>query len=134
MNISDIEKAIYKRIGEFNHQNTVVRIENQPTKDGKPFVPPQDKPWCKVYLPFNESRTIGISNKPCIRKQGIISIQCFTKKNTGTLTMSALCDAWESHLQGYQYQHLEIYLVHAPQSIDDDDFYAKIIRAEFTVH
>ena len=134
MNLTQAETAIYTKIGQFKHANTVIQIENQPLKDGLPFKAPTNKPWCKVFVEYADSRIVGISNKPCVRDQGIISIQCFTPKNKGTLAMTALCDAWRDLLQSFNVSHLEIYKVHAPQSIKDNDFYAKIVRAEFKVN
>ena len=41
MKQNDVEKAIYKKVGEFSGvPNSYLRIENQPTADGKPFVAP----------------------------------------------------------------------------------------------
>ena len=48
--------------------------------------------------------------------------------------MTELCDKWRALLQSFGVSHLEVYKVHAPQSMDDQDFYAKIIRAEFRVN
>lgn len=133
MNLTQAETAIYTHIGQFSHPNTMVRIPNQPIKDGKPFVPPTDKPWCRASIQYGNSRIVGIGNGPCKRNYGIINIQCFTPKNKGTLEMTNLCDAWDSHLKDFQSSHLQVQIVHAPQSVDDADFYAKIIRAEFEV-
>lgn len=134
MNLTHVETAIYTKIGQFKHLDTVIQIENQPTKNGQPFKASTNKPWCKVFAEYADSRIVGTSNKPYIRDQGVISIQCFTPKNKGTLAMTALCDAWRDLLQSFNVSHLEIYKVHAPQSIQDNDFYAKIIRAEFRVN
>lgn len=134
MTLPQVETAIYAKIGQFTHPDTTVRIENQPLFNGQQFVPPIDKPWCKVFIQYADSQVASIGNSPCIRDYGIISIQCFTPKNIGTLAMTELCDAWRSFLQSFGVSHLEIYKVHAPQSMDDQDFYAKIIRAEFRVN
>ena len=135
MTLQQAETEIYKKIGQFSGVDKVnLRIENQPTVDGKPFVPPTDKPWCRVTVQYADSLIASIGNAPCIRDQGIISIQCFAPKNSGTLAMTSLCDEWRSMLQNFGVLHLEIYKVHAPQSMDDDDFYAKIMRAEFRVN
>lgn len=141
--LSQAETEIYKKIGQFTGvEKANLRIENQPTQNGLPFVPPADKPWCKVFVQYADSQVVAIGNGPCIRDQGIISIQCFTPKNKGTLAMTTLCDAWRSFLQSFGVSHLEIYKVHAPQSMtaynangsNEDDFYGKIIRAEFRVN
>ena len=135
MTLSEAELAIYKRIGQFTGvEKTNLRIPNQPTVDGKPFVPPTNKLWCKVYIQYGDSKIAGIGNEPCIRDIGSISIQCFAPKNTGTINMVNLCDQWRDFLQSFGVSFLEVYKVHAPQDMDDDNFYAKIVRAEFRVN
>ncbi|WP_166169079.1 phage tail terminator-like protein [Acinetobacter sp. SA01] len=133
MNLTQAEQAIYGRIGTFNYtglDKANIRIENQKGV----FTAPTDKPWCRASIQYADSQIVGVGNGPCKRNYGIIQIQCFIPKGTGTLGMTSLCDAWDSHLQSFQSSHLEIYKVHAPQSIDDNDFYAKLIRAEFQVN
>ncbi|WOE29735.1 phage tail terminator-like protein [Acinetobacter towneri] len=135
MTLTQAETEIYKKIGKFTGvAKGHVQIENQPLLNGQHFVAPTDKPWCRVAIQYADSRIASIGNAPCVRDQGIISIQCFTPKNNGTLVMTALCDQWRTLLQSFGVSHLEIYKVHAPQSMDDQDFYAKIIRAEFRVN
>ena len=143
MTLSQAETEIYKKIGQFTCvEKANLRIENQPLNNGQPFKAPTDKPWCKVFVQYADSQVVAIGNGPCIRDQGIISIQCFAPKNKGTLAMTTLCDSWRSFLQSFGVSHLEIYKVHAPQSMtaynangsNEDDFYGKIIRAEFRVN
>lgn len=162
MTLTEAEIEIYKRIGQFvdrskyllgstllligddgkylgteldtELESIMVRTENELVQNGQPFKAPTNKPWCKVFVQYADSRIVGMGNKPCIRDQGVISVQCFTPKNKGTLAMTALCDQWRELLQSFNVSHLEIYKVHAPQSMDDKDFYAKIIRAEFRVN
>ena len=135
MTLSQAETEIYKKIGQFTGvEKANLRIENQLLNNGQPFKAPTDKPWCKVFIQYADSQVVAIGNGPCIRDQGIISIQCFTPKSNGTLAMTALCDQWRELLQSFGVSHLEVYKVHAPQSMDDQDFYAKIIRAEFRVN
>lgn len=135
MTLSEAELAIYKRIGQFTGvEKSNLRIPNQPTVDGKPFVPPTNKLWCKVYIQYGDSQIAGIGNEPCIRDIGTISIQCFAPKNTGTIEMTNLCVKWRDFLQSFGVSFLEVYKVHAPQDMDDDNFYAKIVRAEFRVN
>lgn len=143
MTLSQAETEIYKKIGQFTGvEKANLRIENQPLNNGQPFKAPTDKSWCKVFVQYADSQVVAIGDNPCIRDYGIISIQCFTPKNSGTLAMTELCDSWRSFLQSFGVSHLEIYKVHAPQSMtaynangsNEDDFYGKIIRAEFRVN
>ena len=135
MTLTQAETEIYKKIGQFTGvEKANLRIENQLLNNGQPFKAPTNKPWCKVSIQYADSQMASIGDSPCIRDYGMISIQCFTPKSNGTLAMTALCDQWRTLLQSFSTSHLEVYKVHAPQSMDDQDFYAKIIRAEFRVN
>lgn len=135
MTLTEAEIEIYKKIGKFaGVEKANLRIENQLLNNGQPFKAPADKPWCKVFIQYADSQIASVGDGPCIRDQGIISIQCFTPKNKGTLAMTALCDQWRELFQSFGVSHLEVYKVHAPQSMDDPDFYAKIVRAEFRIN
>ena len=143
MTLSQAETEIYKKIGQFTGVDKAnIHIENQQLNNGQHFKAPTNKPWCKVFVQYADSQVVAIGNGPCIRDQGVISIQCFTPKNDGTLAMTELCDKWRALLQSFGTSHLEVYKVHAPQSMDaynangsnEDDFYGKIIRAEFRVN
>ena len=135
MTLSQAETEIYKKIGQFTGvEKANLRIENQLLNNGQPFKAPTNKPWCEVSIQYADSQMASIGDGPCIRDYGMISIQCFTPKSNGTLAMIALCDQWRELLQSFGVSHLEVYKVHAPQSMDDQDFYAKIIRAEFRVN
>ena len=135
MTLTQAETEIYKKIGQFTGvEKANLRIESQPLGGGQHFKAPTNKAWCKVSIQYADSQVASIGDGLCIRDYGMISIQCFTPKNGGTLAMATLCDSWRSFLQSFGVSHLEIYKVHAPQSMDDQDFYAKIIRAEFRVN
>lgn len=131
------ETAIYKLIGLHNFtgiDKKDIRIENQQLPNGTAYVAPTNKPHCKVFISYSDSQTACISNKPLIRDFGIISVQCFVPRNTGTLDMSKLVDQWRDLLQSFTIPFLEVYLVHAPQNASDDNFHGKIIRAEFRLN
>lgn len=136
MTNTQAEDAIYAKIGAFKGVPAEnIRIDNQPTKDGKPFVPPTDAPWCRVSIDYSPSRIASLGGEDaCVRDFGIISIQCFVPKNKGTRDMAKLCDDWRAHLKAFRDDHLEVYVVHAPEKMDEDNFYARIIRAEFRIN
>lgn len=135
MTITEAEQAIYSRVGQFNGvPSQYLRIENQPTPNGKPFIPPANAPWCSVFIQYADSELASIGNAPCVRDHGIISVQCFTPLNGGTLAMANLCQLWRELLQSFMVSHLEVYKVHAPEPMQSKDFYAKIVRANFRVN
>ncbi|MCH4243754.1 phage tail terminator-like protein [Acinetobacter gerneri] len=135
MKLSDAEKLIYGRIGQFDGvEKDNLRLMNQLNRNGTPFKAPKNKPWCRITIQYGDSLIAGIANGVCIRDIGFVNVQCFTPLNTGTSEMTRLCDQWREFLQSFTADRLEIYKVHAPQDMDDDNFYAKIIRAEFRVN
>lgn len=143
MTLSQAETAIHQEIIRIAKlEKLTVEMPNKPPSHGKPFEPPKNKAWSKVFIQYADSQIVGIGDKPCIRDQGIISIQCFAPLGSGMMMLSELCDTWRKYLQSFGVSHLEIYKVHAPQSMtaynangsNEDDFYGKIIRAEFRVN
>lgn len=131
------ETAIYKHIGLHNWvgiEKSDIRMENQTLAKGSPYKAPTNKPHCKVFISYSDSVTACISNKPLIRDFGIISVQCFVPRNSGTLELSRLVDQWRKLLQSFSIPFLEVYLVHAPQNASDDNFHGKVIRAEFRIN
>lgn len=133
MNLSQAEDAIYSKLGAFNHKDVVVRYENQ-KESGTPFQPLKKDTWCYASILYGNSQIVAVGNGPCKRDYGIISIYCYAPKNAGTKTMTALCDAWTEYLETFSFDHVQVRIVHAPQSYPSDDFYAKIIRAEFEIN
>lgn len=135
MTLTQAETAIHQEIIRIARlEDLTVEMPNKPQSHGKPFEPPKNKAWSKVFIQYADSQIVGIGDKPCIRDQGIISIQCFAPLGSGMMMLSELCDTWRKYLQSFGVSHLEVYKVHAPQSMDEKNFYAKIIRAEFRVN
>lgn len=130
-----VEELLYEEIGKFNGlTQDCLTFHNAPYDKGKPFSPPKNKLWSKVFINYSGSVNAELGRKNTVRDFGILSIQCFAPKNSGTLAMAELADDWRDFLQSFTDSGLEVYLIHAPQDIDDPNFYAKIIRAEFRVN
>lgn len=66
MNLTQAETAIYTKIGQFKHADTVVQIENQPTKNGQPFKAPTNKPWCKVFVEYADIASEDVAVSPVV--------------------------------------------------------------------
>ncbi|MFW2082265.1 hypothetical protein ACNPQK_14965 [Acinetobacter guillouiae] len=135
MTLTEAETVIHKELLRIAvKEDLIVEMPNKPQINGKPFQAPTKKAWSKAYIQYAHSNIVGIGNEPCVRDFGAISIQCFAPKGTGLVVLSTLCDKWRRYLQSFRVGGLEVYLVHAPQDMDDDNFYAKIVRAEFRVN
>ncbi|MEZ2902967.1 hypothetical protein ACBQ24_09510 [Acinetobacter terrestris] len=135
MTLTQAETAIHQELVRIAKlEDLTIEMPNKPPINGKPFGPPKNKAWSKVFIKYADSQIVGIGDKPCIRDQGIISIQCFAPVGSGLIMLSELCDTWRKYLQSFGASHLEVYKVHAPQSMDEKNFYAKIVRAEFRIN
>lgn len=135
LNTRQVEELLYEEIGKFDSlTQDCLTFHNAPLINGKPFSPPKNKLWSKVFINYSGSVNAELGRKNTVRDFGILSIQCFAPKNSGTLAMAELVDDWRDYLQSFTSDSLEVYLIHAPQDMDDPNFYAKIIRAEFRVN
>lgn len=135
MTLTQAETEIHKKILEIAAKHKLfVEMPNKPTTTGQPFIAPKGESWSRVSIHYADSHAVGFGNGVCVRDYGNISIQCFTPKGSGMTPLSLLCDIWRECLQSFGVEHLEVYLVHAPKDIQDENFYAKIIRAEFRVN
>lgn len=134
MTETEVLKAIVNHLRAFSMAGFSQDQQLQLPNEESVFTAPKDKLWCRASIQYADSRIVAIGNKPCKRNYGILSIQCFAPIGSGILDIAMFCDAWTSHLEFWQSGHLEINIVHAPQHIDDDNFYGKILRAEFQVN
>lgn len=132
LDLEDVDEILYSLLGSFTGCH--VEIPNMQNKNGKPFQPALNTAWCKASIQYaNSQQSCFNGNGTETRDWGVIWIQVFTPKGKGTLQMSRLCKQLRDKLN-YSKDGLEIYLVHAPQETQDDDFYAKVVRAEFRVN
>lgn len=135
LNTRQAEELLYEKIGQFDGlTQDCLTMHNAPYGNGRPFSPPKNKLWSKVAISYSGSMRAELGPRNKIRDLGILSIQCFAPKNSGTIEMTKLTDKWRDFLDSFSTSGLEIYLIQAPQDIDDPNFYAKIIRAEFRVN
>lgn len=132
LSLDEVDEILYGLLGSFSECH--VEIPNMENKDGKPFQPALNTAWCKASIQYaNSQQSCFNGNGTETRDWGVIWIQVFTPKGKGTLQMSRICKQLRDKLK-YSKNGLEIYLVHAPQETQDDDFYAKVVRAEFRVN
>ena len=132
MTEAEVLKVIVNLLRSFNALGFNQQHLQLPNED-QIFVAPTDKIWCRASIQYADSRIVSVGSKPCKRNYGIINIQCFAPKGSGILDLAKFCDAWISHLEFWQKDHLEIRIAHAPQDMQDDNFYGKILRVEFQV-
>lgn len=132
MKLSEAEKAISALVGSFN--GTVI-LSNMAKKNGKAFQPDPKKAFNRVTIQYGNSETSDIGGeKTGLRHWGMINIQVFVPRESGTLNITEICDTWTDLLHCYAVGGLEIVRVHGPQEIQDPNFYGRLIRAEFKVN
>ena len=69
-----------------NYSETEIAYENNF------FDTPEKLPWIKLNILFNESEITSLGQSPCYRMQGIIDIQVFEYKESGTFETERLVD------------------------------------------
>lgn len=101
------------------------------------FVPPRDSNWCRVTVQYSDSFVSGLYNGQLERDFGIISIQNFTPKGHGDLSVISLADKWRNHWKGFKSSFFEVYQTHAPTDVTSEvsDAYAmSLVRIDFRVN
>ncbi|WP_202724299.1 phage tail terminator-like protein [Acinetobacter pittii] len=76
-----------------------------PNKD---FTVPVDGLWCDINILWGQSLIAAISDVPCTRRTGLISINCMARLNTHEVAITQLADAWLSHFEYFSIGQLEI--------------------------
>ncbi|WP_171066039.1 hypothetical protein [Acinetobacter proteolyticus] len=71
------------------------------------FNVPVDGVWCRLNILGGPSIISGLTDTPCIRRTGIINIQCFARPHTGEKDLTVLSDALLGHFEYFTSSHLE---------------------------
>lgn len=133
MTNSQARKVINDRIKEASFiQQSRIQWENQPN-----FKTPETGLWVRATIQYAGSVPSGLYRGLLERDLGILNIQCFARKGTGDVDLTALADNWRSHFKGWSSTFLEITQTNAPTPIQselDTDFISILVRVEFRVN
>lgn len=102
-----------------------------PNKD---FAVPVDGLWCDINVLWGGSIIAAIGDNPCIRRTGVISINCMDRLNTHEVAITQLSQAWLEHFECYKIGNLEILQGDVQNLGDGGDFVQYNVRIGFRVN
>lgn len=65
------------------------------------------QPWVRCTILSGNSNTVGVSDKPCVRRSGLVSLQIFTPEHAGSAPALRIADSLGPYFEHYQSGHFE---------------------------
>lgn len=103
MNSIEIEKQVISRLLQLPNLD-----KSRVARDNLNFKPPLRGLWCRVSIQGGINFAASISNAPCTREVGNVTIQIFDRENAATGTMKTFADLLARHFAYYQTDNLEL--------------------------
>jgi len=110
------------------------QFQNQPLEGGKPFTAPRNKIWAQVSFGGGDKRIVGLADKPCTRTFGMLFVQLFAPRNTGTDTALITAEKLAEHVQFYRKGGLELQAASVIEVPNNPDFYQVNVHTPYTVN
>lgn len=102
-------------------------LEPPPVKDAKA----SKAPWARLKINHGDSFTASISDRPVVRKTGLIQVQVFTATNIGADDAHRLADSVAAHLEHWQSGALFTRAAFVPQSGEAGGYYMVLVSVPF---
>lgn len=109
-------------------------FQNQPLRGGKHFTAPRNEIWAQVSFGGGDKRIVGLADKPCTRTFGMLFIQLFAPRNTGTDTILITAEKLAEHVQFHRKDGLELQAASVIEVHNNPDFYQVNIHTPYTVN
>lgn len=110
------------------------QFQNQPLGGGKHFTAPHKEIWAQVSFGGGDKRIVGLADKPCTRTFGMLFIQLFAPRNTGTDSVLIVAEKLAEHVQFYSISGLELQAASVIEVPNNPDFYQVNIHTPYTVN
>ena len=110
------------------------QFQNQPLDGGKHFTAPHNEIWAQVSFGGGDKRIVGLADKPCTRTTGVLFIQLFAPRNTGTDSILIVAEKLAEHVQFYSVGGLELQASSVIELPDNPDFYQVNVHTPYTVN
>ncbi|MDN8336537.1 phage tail terminator-like protein [Acinetobacter baumannii] len=129
MTLDQAQQAIITRAMAFTGiEQTRIKYPN------KDFTVPTDGLWCDINVLWGKSSIVGIGDNPCIRRTGIISINCMARLNTHEVAITKLSEAWLKYFECTIIGNLEILQGELQNLGDDGNFVQYNVRIGYLVN
>lgn len=133
----DAKREIRKLIETFTSKaikKEHFQFQNQLLEGGKPFTPPHNEIWAQVSFGGGDKRIVGLADKPCTRTTGMLFIQLFAPRNTGTDPALIVAEKLAEHVQFYSIGGLELQASSVIEVPNNPDFYQVNVHTPYTVN
>ncbi|EPF74605.1 phage tail terminator-like protein [Acinetobacter rudis] len=133
----DAKREIRKRIESFVSKGIKkehFQFQNQPLDGGKHFTAPHNEIWAQVSFGGGDKRIVGLADKPCTRTTGMLFIQLFAPRNTGTDSALIVAEKLAEHVQFYSVGGLELQASSVIEVPNNPDFYQVNVHTPYTVN
>ncbi|WP_151712960.1 phage tail terminator-like protein [Acinetobacter bereziniae] len=133
----DAKREIRKLIETFTSKaikKEHFQFQNQPLESGKPFTAPHNEIWAQVSFGGGDKRIVGLADKPCTRTTGMLFIQLFAPRNTGTDSALIVAEKLAEHVQFYRIGGLELQASSVIEVPNNPDFYQVNVHTPYTVN
>lgn len=110
------------------------RFQNEKLEGGKHFTAPHNEIWAQVSFGGGDKRIVGLADKPCTRTTGMLFIQLFAPRNTGTDSGLIVAEKLAEHVQFYSIGGLELQASSVIEVPNNPDFYQVNVHTPYTVN
>lgn len=133
----DAKQAMRKHIEAFvggGLKKEHCNFQNQSLRGGKHFTAPHKEIWAQVSFGGGDKRIVGLGDKPCTRTTGVLFIQLFAPRNTGTDSVLIVAEKLAEHVQFYRTGGLELQAASVIEVPNNPDFYQVNVHTPYTVN
>lgn len=121
MTFEEIRAAIEIKMSQWS--GAPVAFDGAPTPDDVKTAQDTGGSWVRCTIIDGDSFTAGIGSGPCVRRTGLIAIQVFTKRDTGSAPARQLASSLAAHFEYWQSGELETQAARLINAGPDDNYY-----------
>lgn len=121
MTFEEIRQAIEVRASQWT--DAPIAYDGVPISSDVQTAQNQRTPWVRVTIVDGDSFTAGIGSGPCVRRTGLISVQVFTARDTGSAPARQLASSLAAHFEYWQSGELETQAARLINVGPDDTYY-----------
>lgn len=94
--------------------------------------PPPSGLWAQMYITHGLRNITSISDKPCTRRTGVVTIDVFVRKGQGTANINNLTDSLEDWFSFYQEGSLWLDAARTINDRGSDTYYQSTVYIPYT--
>ena len=123
-----IRKSMEKRFTSF----TGLDQQSKGYENRQDVKPPMSGLWAQMYITHGLRNITSISDKPCTRRTGVVTIDVFVRKGQGTANINQLTDSLEDWFSFYQDSSLWLDAARTINDRGSDTYYQSTVYIPYT--